>query len=61
MLFRSVDFTYKCTDYYFQEHERTLLWNDPALGIEWPLTDEPILSAKDRAGLPLERAEVFAD
>ena len=57
----SVDFTYKCTDYYFQEHERTLLWNDPALGIEWPLTDEPILSAKDRAGIPLDRAEVFAD
>ena len=57
----SVDFTYKCTDYYFPEHERTLLWNDPTIGIEWPLTDEPILSAKDRAGIPLERAEVFAD
>lgn len=55
----SVDFTYKCTDYYFPEHERTLLWNDPTIGIEWPLTDEPILSAKDRAGVPLERAEVF--
>lgn len=55
----SVDFTYKCTDYYFPEHERTLLWNDPAIGIEWPLTDEPILSAKDRVGVPLERAEVF--
>ena len=57
----SVDFTYKCTDYYFPAHERTLLWNDPAIGIEWPLTEEPILSAKDRAGIPLENAEVFAD
>lgn len=55
----SVDFTYKCTDLYAPEHERTLLWNDPALGIEWPLTDEPTLSAKDRAGIPLERAEVY--
>lgn len=55
----TVDFTYKCTDYYFPAHERTLLWNDPAIGIEWPLTDEPILSTKDRAGVPLERAEVF--
>ncbi|MBM3969496.1 MAG: dTDP-4-dehydrorhamnose 3,5-epimerase [Planctomycetes bacterium] len=55
----TADFTYKCTDLYFPEHERTLLWNDPALGIEWPLTDEPILSNKDRAGIPLDRAEVY--
>ena len=55
----SVDFTYKCTDYYFPEHERTLLWNDPVLGIEWPLTGEPILSAKDRAGVPLAQTEVY--
>lgn len=53
------DFTYKCTDSYFPEHERTLLWNDPAIGIEWPLTDEPTLSAKDRAGIPLDHAEVY--
>lgn len=59
VLSESADFTYKCTDYYFPEHERTLLWNDPAVGIEWPLTEEPLLSNKDRAGLPLERAEVF--
>jgi len=55
----TADFTYKCTDLYFPEHERTLLWNDPALSIEWPLTDEPILSNKDRAGIPLDRAEVY--
>lgn len=61
VLSESADFTYKCTDYYFPEYERTLLWNDPALGIEWPLTQEPLLSPKDRAGIPLDRAEVFAD
>ncbi len=61
VLSESADFTYKCTDYYFPEHERTLLWNDPALGIEWPLTEEPLLSNKDRDGVPLDRAEVFAE
>lgn len=55
----SADFTYKCSDFYYPEYERTLLWNDPAIGIEWPITDEPILSAKDRAGVPLDRADVF--
>ena len=44
VLSETADFTYKCTDLYFPEHERTLLWNDPVLGIEWPLTDDPILS-----------------
>ncbi len=61
VLSETADFTYKCTDRYFPEHERTLLWNDPAIGIEWPLTDEPILSNKDRAGVPLDRAEVYAE
>ncbi|MFM9961795.1 MAG: dTDP-4-dehydrorhamnose 3,5-epimerase [Planctomycetaceae bacterium] len=61
VLSETADFTYKCTDYYFPEHERTLLWNDPAVGIEWPLTEEPRLSPKDRAGIPLDRAEVFAE
>ena len=41
---------YKTTDYYAPEHERTLLWNDPALGIRWPLEGEPIVSDKDRRG-----------
>ena len=53
------EFFYKCTDYYFPEHERTLLWNDPALRIEWPLDAEPILSPKDRAGTPLAKAECY--
>ncbi|QDV19043.1 dTDP-4-dehydrorhamnose 3,5-epimerase [Gimesia panareensis] len=54
-----VDFVYKCSDYYFPEYERTLLWNDPALEIDWPLTGEPLLSPKDREGLPLDQCEVF--
>jgi dTDP-4-dehydrorhamnose 3,5-epimerase len=50
---------YKTTDYYAAEHERSLLWNDPALGIKWPLAGTPILSAKDAAAPPLAGAEVF--
>ena len=51
---------YKTTDYYSPEHERCLIWNDPDLGIDWPKDGEPILSAKDRLGLTLSKAEVFA-
>lgn len=54
------EFLYKTTDYYAPEHERSLLWNDPALGIAWPITDAPTLSEKDRKGLPLSMAETFA-
>ncbi|MCX7144210.1 MAG: dTDP-4-dehydrorhamnose 3,5-epimerase [Proteobacteria bacterium] len=53
------DFLYKTTDYWAPEHERTILWNDPDLAIEWPLAGEPILAAKDRAGKRLYEAEVF--
>jgi dTDP-4-dehydrorhamnose 3,5-epimerase len=49
-------FAYKCTDYYRQECEVTLRWDDPVLGIDWPLA-EPIVSEKDRAGLPLQAIE----
>jgi dTDP-4-dehydrorhamnose 3,5-epimerase len=41
---------YKATDYYAPAHERTILWNDPALGIAWPLADQPQVSGKDAAG-----------
>ena len=51
---------YKATDYYAPEHERSLLWNDPAIGVDWPLSGEPLLSEKDRKGLLLSAAEVFA-
>lgn len=47
---------YKTTDYYAPEYERTLLWNDPALGISWPLDGEPVLAEKDRRGTPLKQA-----
>lgn len=54
------EFLYKTTDYYAPEHERSLLWNDPALAIDWPLDGEPGLSDKDRQGKPLDQAEAFA-
>lgn len=43
----SADVLYKTTDYYAPQHERSIAWNDPAIGIRWPLGGEPILSAKD--------------
>ncbi len=54
------EFLYKTTDYYAPQFERSLLWNDPALAIGWPLEGEPLLSAKDQAALPLSACEVFA-
>jgi dTDP-4-dehydrorhamnose 3,5-epimerase len=51
-LSRHAVFSYKCTEYYTPAAEYTLLWNDPDVGIEWPVA-EPVLSEKDRAGLPL--------
>ncbi len=56
----SVDFLYKATDYYAPEYERTILWNDPDIGIEWPLEglDEFRLSERDRAGQRLKDAEL---
>jgi len=51
---------YKATDNWYPEHERTLLWNDAALRIDWPLDTEPTMAAKDAAGLPLADADVYA-
>ncbi|NBU58721.1 MAG: dTDP-4-dehydrorhamnose 3,5-epimerase [Betaproteobacteria bacterium] len=60
VLSESADFLYKTTDYYAPEHERSLLWNDPAVGVEWPIDGiEPRLAAKDAVGLPLAQCEVF--
>jgi dTDP-4-dehydrorhamnose 3,5-epimerase len=52
---------YKATDYYAPQWERSLLWNDPALGIQWPIPDgqQPLLSEKDRKGVPLAAAEAY--
>lgn len=56
----SADFVYKTTDYFAPEHERALLWNDEALAIPWPHQGEPLLSAKDKAGIPLAQVETYA-
>ena len=55
----SAEFLYKTTDYYAPGHERSLLWNDPALEIAWPLAGEPLLKPGDANGTPLARAETF--
>ena len=53
-LSETAEVVYKVTDFYAPQHERTLLWNDPDVGIDWPLRGEPILSDKDRAGARLK-------
>lgn len=55
------EFVYKCTDYYAPEYERSILWNDTKIGIDWPLINNgaPVLSPKDENAEPLENAEVF--
>jgi dTDP-4-dehydrorhamnose 3,5-epimerase len=55
----AAEFLYKTTDYWYPEHERTLLWNDAALAIDWPLDGEPTLAAKDAAGRPLASADLY--
>jgi dTDP-4-dehydrorhamnose 3,5-epimerase len=57
----SAEFLYKCTDYWSPDDERTIVWNDPAVGVNWPLIDgrPPLLSAKDQAGRTLAEAECF--
>jgi len=53
------EFLYLTTDYYAPEHERAIVWNDPDLAIRWPITGEPILSAKDRDAPRLQAAEMY--
>ena len=57
----TAEFVYKCTDYYAPEHERSLLWNDVDIGIQWPLVDghSPLLSDKDSKGSPFADADCF--
>ncbi len=55
----SADFLYKATEYYAPKFERTILWNDTDLAIEWPLAGQPILSAKDAAAKTFREADVF--
>lgn len=56
----SAEFLYKTTDYWAPEYERSIAWNDPAIGIKWPIDIQPILSGKDQKGMQLADAEVFA-
>ena len=56
----SADLCYKCTDYYHPEDDHSLLWNDPDIGIEWPLlSSEPLLSAKDAQAKPLAEIPLY--
>ena len=59
VLSESAEFLYKTTDYYAPEHERCIRWDDPQIGIDWPIVGEPALSGKDRQGKRLADAEVF--
>jgi dTDP-4-dehydrorhamnose 3,5-epimerase len=59
VLSESAEFLYKTTDYYAPAHERCIAWNDPAIGVRWPLDGAPVLSAKDQNGATLGAAEVF--
>ena len=56
----SAEFLYKTTDFWAPQYERCLQWNDPSVGIQWPLSAEPTLSATDQIGKSLAEAEVFA-
>lgn len=55
----SADFQYKCTDFYAPEYERSILWSDIDLGINWPIEGQPLLSTKDKQGVVLRRAENY--
>jgi dTDP-4-dehydrorhamnose 3,5-epimerase len=61
VLSETAEVAYKATEFYAPAFERSILWNDPAIGIEWPLDGEPILSGKDRAGSLLADAETYLD
>jgi dTDP-4-dehydrorhamnose 3,5-epimerase len=58
-LSESAVLVYKCTNVYSPQHERTLIWDDPDLGIQWPLIGKPLLSPKDQSGVRLCNAEVY--
>ena len=60
VLSETADFLYKTTDFYSPADERTIVWNDPQLSINWPFDGEPVVSTKDAAGRTLGEAEIFA-
>ena len=58
-LSETAEFLYKVTNYYSKEYERSIIWNDPNIGIDWTLQEQPQLSEKDQQGIFLENADVF--
>jgi dTDP-4-dehydrorhamnose 3,5-epimerase len=62
VLSKTADFEYKCTDYYAPEFERSIRWDDPAIGISWPIEEDtqPLLSEKDAAAPGLKDAETYS-
>jgi dTDP-4-dehydrorhamnose 3,5-epimerase len=60
VLSQSAETLYKTTDYWAPEHERCIVWNDPDIGIDWPIDASPMLSAKDQKGELFANAEVFS-
>ena len=59
VLSESAQFLYKTTDYWYPEFERSIAWNDPEIGIDWPIDFAPVLAAKDAAGVALNDAQVY--
>ncbi len=59
VLSKEAEVLYKASDYYAPDYERTLLWNDATVNIDWQLKETPILSGKDQQGICLQEAEVF--
>lgn len=59
VLSEHAEFIYKTTDFWAPEHERCIMWNDPDINIEWPLDGDPILSEKDKNGVPFKDAEYY--
>ncbi len=55
----SAEFLYKSTDYWYPEHERSVLWSDPEIGIDWPINGSPKLAKKDETGKQIDDADVF--
>jgi len=60
VLSETADFLYKTTNYWYPEHERCLRWNDPGVGIQWPIEGEPVMAEKDKAGKSLSEADLYA-
>ena len=60
VLSKTAEFLYKTTEYWAPEFERSITWNDPEIGIEWPFSGEPSLSGKNKLACTLAKAEHFA-